>query len=1262
MPNGGLNGLNGLNGMTGMARGAGKTPRIALALLLAAVLAAGLALPVGAAAQPASYDYDDDDDGLIDVRTLAQLNAVRWDKDGDGDVAAGDAANYLLAFPSRDATAAGRMGCPSGACGGYELHSHLNFDTDSDGDVDSNDAYPNWDPLPDYAAAFNGNGYTISNMASSGAGDRGLFAHLKSGARVEALGMLNPAVSGEKAGGLVAWIEAGANVLACYVVGGSVVGTSANNANDVYAGGVAGVNNGYITTSYSTASVRTTSDDPSAGGFAGDVSGTIMNSYSIGAVSNTGRDTSGQGLAVGGFIGRYFGSHDAITNSYFNSETSGQTRGVGKFVSAPESVDGKTTAELQNPTERAGIYEHWIRTDFDGDGFPDYEWDLGTSSQYPALRYGGHDPYMQRGDYDRDDDGLIDVRTLAQLNAIRWDLDGDGAIDADASSSDTNRFNNDAWINGGASLGCPDTADAGEDPGPCLGYELMNDLDFDADGSGAVDSSDPYPNWTPIGDSDVEYSGEFKGNNNAVFNLKINSAASRVGFFGQASGTISGLGLVGADITATASRGASVGALAGYTTGVVRASYAAGAINHTGTGSRNYVGGLVGQASGAAIAASWAGADASTSGGASSYAGGLAGRVAGSAAITAAYATGNATATGAGGGAGGLIGSISSSAAVTASFAAGAVSAATAGGGAKGGLIASGSGSVTSSYWDATTTGVADDGDAAAPEGKTTSQLQTPAAYGDKSTDIYMNWNVNVDGAAGADDPWDFGAPNHYPRLKFDGMNLLAQLGDYDLDDDGLAEIYTLEQLNAIRWDLDGSGAADASVSVGDKARFYREAWINAPPSLGCPDTADADANPGPCLGYELANTIRFAPDNNRRSRMSIAPIGDAAAPYSGAFKGNNEIIYKLTIDSASNRVGLFGHASGTITGVALQDAYIKTGASAGVSAGALVGELSDTGKVRASYVIGEILHEGMGSFNDVGGLVGYNNGGTIAASWARARASTFAPSSAAGGLVGRNAGKIIAAYSTGVASADGYRGEAGGLVGRLDAAGEIWASYAIGPSYARGVNGVAGGLLGGSQRREPNVKYSYWNTGTTGIPDDPDSFMPEGIIPEALKVRRNAMRELVVYAGARADWNVDVDGNATLDDPWFTYNASGYPLLKFGGMSPVAQGSLANGAARNGDEIDYVYLDQPLHSSSRHRASRIDPTLDGNWRWQRSADGWNWSEIEERGFSYHPSVLDAGYYLRACVPVVPSAVTEWTSIACTHPYPKVRAVGPPDE
>ena len=37
--------------------------------------------------------------------------------------------------------------------------------------------------------------------------------------------------------------------------------------------------------------------------------------------------------------------------------------------------------------------------------------------------------------YDSDGDGLIEISTLAQLNAVRWDLDGDGAADNGANES-----------------------------------------------------------------------------------------------------------------------------------------------------------------------------------------------------------------------------------------------------------------------------------------------------------------------------------------------------------------------------------------------------------------------------------------------------------------------------------------------------------------------------------------------------------------------------------------------------------------------------------------------------------------------------------------------------------------------------------------------------------------------------------------------------------------------------------------------------------
>ena len=96
-----------------------------------------LLLTVPPAGAQTLIDYDTDDDRLIEVRTWAQLNAIRYDLNGNGDATD---ANYIAAFPNRDTTPATRMGCPSGmACNGYELMVDLDFDFNGDGTVNAAD-------------------------------------------------------------------------------------------------------------------------------------------------------------------------------------------------------------------------------------------------------------------------------------------------------------------------------------------------------------------------------------------------------------------------------------------------------------------------------------------------------------------------------------------------------------------------------------------------------------------------------------------------------------------------------------------------------------------------------------------------------------------------------------------------------------------------------------------------------------------------------------------------------------------------------------------------------------------------------------------------------------------------------------------------------------------------------------------------------------------------------------------------------------------
>ena len=139
-------------------------------------------------------DYDVDNDHLIEIDSLAKLNAVRWDLNGDGVPVLSATTSYAAVFPG--AVAAEHMGCPDGPdanqtpeCRGYELTADLDFDTNGDGTVNAGDAYPNWAPIGgEYTATFHGNNRAISNMTMTGGGERGLFYGLGGSSRVSNLG------------------------------------------------------------------------------------------------------------------------------------------------------------------------------------------------------------------------------------------------------------------------------------------------------------------------------------------------------------------------------------------------------------------------------------------------------------------------------------------------------------------------------------------------------------------------------------------------------------------------------------------------------------------------------------------------------------------------------------------------------------------------------------------------------------------------------------------------------------------------------------------------------------------------------------------------------------------------------------------------------------------------------------------------------------------------------------------------------------------
>ena len=338
-----------------------------------------------------TVDYDTDDDGLIEIRNLAQLDAVRYDNRGLG---SGLATAHREAFVDGGGGAlacGGLLGCV-----GYELLANLDFDTDGDGNVDSDDDYWNdgagWMPIKTptigsitpYSAIFEGNGHTIANLfIDSSENDIGLFGETTSSAVIRNLELVSVQVTGtDNVGGLVG--SNGGAVSGCFATGkvsgdddvGGLVGANLDDGSvsasystvqvtgDDRIGGLAGSNSGEVTAAYATGRVV---GDFEAGGLIGRNSGDVNVSYATGLVS--GRST------IGGLIG-WNASGGGVTDSFWDSDTSGRTTGF--------SGQAKTTAELQLPTAASGIYSAW-NLDLDGDGMNDDPWDFGTSSQYPVL-------------------------------------------------------------------------------------------------------------------------------------------------------------------------------------------------------------------------------------------------------------------------------------------------------------------------------------------------------------------------------------------------------------------------------------------------------------------------------------------------------------------------------------------------------------------------------------------------------------------------------------------------------------------------------------------------------------------------------------------------------------------------------------------------------------------------------------------------------------------------------------------------------------
>ena len=403
---------------------------------------------------------------------------------------------------------------------------------------------------------------------------------------------------------------------------------------------------------------------------------------------------------------------------------------------------------------------------------------------------------------------------------------------------------------------------------------------------------------------------------------------------------------------------------------------------------------------------------------------------------------------------------------------------------------------------------------------------------------------------------------------------------DYDKDDDGLIEIATLDQFNALRYDLDGNGETEVPADW----ELYFEAFDDAQEAMGCA---------GGCAGFELMADLDFDDPGSHASGAvdrgwsrgergaGWEPIGtgDDNGSLDGAFvaefDGNGHTIANLFINRPEqDRVGLFGYAAGgPVTNVGLTDVDI----TGGNAVGGLVGNFfnrSSEAEVRASFANGRVSGR-----NRVGGLIGSSRvlvrrcyaavrvsggrsvGGLIGAQFSNAVHSSFATgavsgSRGVGGLVGVSWYSIVASYATGSVSGKGSRtsfhcglqGGVGGLVGHA-CGSMVVASYATGRVAAAR---AAGGLVG-SKSGNPAIRSSYWDIETSGLNvgvgdddanDDGSLDGDEIRTPGVGGMTTAALQTPTGYEGIFSDWR-HTFGIPPPYDAWHFGTALQYPALE---------------------------------------------------------------------------------------------------------------------
>ncbi len=277
-------------------------------------------------------------------------------------------------------------------------------------------------------------------------------------------------------------------------------------------------------------------------------------------------------------------------------------------------------------------------------------------------------------------------------------------------------------------------------------------------------------------------------------------------------------------------------------------------------------------------------------------------------------------------------------------------------------------------------------------------------------------------------------------KVDCDGDSVMDGV-DIDDDGDGLIEVATPMQLDAVRYALNGEGrklSVDGTLDTD-----------------GCGGTGGIRS----CSGYELVADISLAAYAKADGGKGWQPLGEdergtspgcQGVAFNGTFEGNGWTISDLNLSrSAEDCVGLFGHLA---EGTTIRNLTIQADEIMGKNlVGGLAGEADAAQIVSVSVVAAEVS----GTANEVGGLVGWGRGARIVS--ASVVANEVSGKQEVGGLVGDGESARIVSAEVVVREVSGNK-EVGGLVGHGQNVTIIYSSVvAAEVGEKTGVGGLTG-------------------------------------------------------------------------------------------------------------------------------------------------------------------------------------------------------------